>query len=107
MGRPYRRRNYTVVEGRTDDGRRVIATFDSGLRLAEIEEADHRRIHPSSPEARPETDVAKLLAKQGYSSIRLLDQSRFRFLYGVSGPQGERMELHVDRAGNIVRRVWL
>jgi hypothetical protein len=107
VGRPYRKRNYTVVEGRADDGRRVIAFFDSGLRLEEIEEAEHRHIHPSSPEALPEADVARLLATRGYSSVRLIDQSRFRFLYSVTDPQGQRMELHVDRGGHIIRRVWL
>ena len=106
-GRPYRRRNLTVVAGRANDGRSVIASFDHNLLLVEIEDADHRHIHPSSPEALPEAEVAKLLAKQRYSSIRLLDQSRFRFLYSVSGPQGERMELHVDRGGHILKRVWL
>jgi hypothetical protein len=107
-GQPYRRRNHTVVAGRTKEGRGVIATFDHNLRLVEIEDAErHRHIHPSSPEAVPEPEVAKLLAKQGYSSIRLLDQSRFSFLYSVSGPRGERMELLVDRGGNIFRRVWL
>ena len=61
----------------------------------------------NSRESLPEAEIAKLLAKQGYSSIVLLDQTRFRFLYSVSGPKGERMELHVDRGGNILRRVWL
>lgn len=106
-GRPYRRRNQTVVAGRASDGRSVIASFDHNLRLVEIEDAEHRHIHPSSPDALPEAEVAKLLAKLGYSSILLLDQSRFRFLYSVSGPKGERMELHVDRGGNILKRVWL
>jgi hypothetical protein len=106
-GRPYRRRNHTVVAGRGKDGRSVIASFDHNLRLVEIEEAEHRHIHPSSPEALPEAEVAKLLAKRGYSTILLLDQSRFRFLYSASGPQGERMELHLDRGGNILKRVWL
>ncbi len=106
-GRPYRRRNQTVAAGRRNDGRNVIASFDHNLRLVEIEEAEHKHIHPSSSEALPEAEVAKLLAKRGYSAIRLLDQSRFRFLYAVSGPQDERMELHVDRAGNILKRVWL
>lgn len=107
-GQPYRRRNYTVVAGRTKEGRSVIAAFDHNLRLVEIEDAErHRHIHPSSPEALPEPEVAKLIAKQGYTSIRLLDQSRFRFLYSVTGPRDERMELLVDRGGNILRRVWL
>lgn len=107
-GQPYRRRNFTVVAGRTKEGRSVIASFDHNLRLVEIEDAEqHRHIHPNSPEALPEPEVAKLLAKQGYSSIRLLDQRRFRLLYSVSGPRDERMELLVDRGGNILRRVWL
>lgn len=106
-GRPYRRRNHTVVAGRTKDGRTVIASLDHNLRLVEIEDAEHRHIHPTSPEARPEPEVAKLLASQGYSSIRLIDQSRYRFLYSAAGPEGERMELHVDRGGNILKRVWL
>ena len=106
-GRPYRRRNHTVVAGRTSDGRSVIASFDHNLRLVEIEDAEHRHIHPNSPEALPEAEVAKLIAKRGYSAVALLDQTRFRFLYSVSGPQGERMELHVDRGGNILKRVWL
>jgi hypothetical protein len=107
VGRPYRRRNYTIVEGRADDGRSVIALFDRGLRLEEIEEAEHRHIHPRSPEALPEAEVARRLASQGYSSIRLIDQSRFRFLYSVTGPRGQQMELHVGRGGSILRRVWL
>jgi hypothetical protein len=107
-GPPYRRRNHTVVAGRTKEGRSVIAAFDHNLRLVEIEDAErHRHIHPGSPQALPEPEVARLIAKQGYTSIRLLDQSRFRFLYSVSGPRGERMELLVDRGGNILRRVWL
>lgn len=106
-GRPYRRRNHTVVAGRRSEGGNVIASFDHNLRLVEIEDAEHKHIHPSAPEALPEADVAKLLAKRGYSAIRLLDQSRFRFLYAATGPQDERMELHVDRAGNILKRVWL
>jgi hypothetical protein len=85
----------------------VITLFDHNLDLVEIEDAEHRHIHPSSPEALPEAEVAKILLRQGYSSIRLLDQRRFRFFYSVSGPQGERMELHVDRGGNILKRVWL
>jgi hypothetical protein len=106
VGRPYRRRNSTVVEGRADDGRKVIALFDSGLRLEEIEEAEHRHIHPRSPEALPEAEVARLVAERGYSSVRLIDQNRFQFLYSVSDSQGQRMELLVDRGGNILRRVW-
>ena len=106
VGRPYRRRNSTVVEGRADDGRKVIGLFDSGLRLEEIEEAEHRHVHPRSPEALPETEVARLVAERGYSSVRLVDQSRFQFLYSVTDQQGQRMELLVDRGGNILRRVW-
>jgi hypothetical protein len=106
VGRPYRRRNSTVVEGRAEDGRKVIALFDSGLRLEEIEEAEHRRIHPRSPEALPEAEVARLVAERGYSSVRLIDQNRFLLLYSVTDSQGQRMELHVDRGGNILRRVW-
>lgn len=107
VGRPYRRRNYTVVEGRADDGRRVIAVFDSALRLEEIEEAEYRRIHPRSPEALPEAEIARLVTAHGYSSVRLLDQNRFQFLYSAMDSEGQRMELYVDRAGNILRRVWL
>jgi hypothetical protein len=108
VGRPYRRRNFTVVEGRGEDGRRVIAVFDSSLRLEEIEEAEHRRhIHPRSPEALSEPEVARLLAGQGYSSIRLIGQNRFQFLYSVTNAKGQQMELQVDRGGNILRRVWL
>jgi hypothetical protein len=105
--RPYRRRNHTVVAGQDQTGSNVIALFDHNLRLVEIEDADHRHIHPSSSEALPESEILSLLAKQGYTSIRLLDRSRFRFLYAVLSPLGERMELHVDRGGKIVRRVWL
>ena len=106
-GRPYRRRNYTVVAGRTKDGRSVIASFDHNMQLVELQDAEHRHIHPGAPGALSEPEIARLLAERGYSSIRLLDRSRFLFLYAVSGPQGERMELHVDRGGNILKRVWL
>lgn len=106
VGRPYRRRNSTVVEGRADDGRKVIALFDSGLRLEEIEEAEHRHIHPRSPEALAEAEVARLVAERGYSSVRLIDQNRFQLLYSVTDSQGQRMELLVDRGGNILRRAW-
>ena len=52
-GRPYRRRNYTVVAGRAKDGRSVIASFDHNMRLVELEDAEHRHIHPNSPQACP------------------------------------------------------
>jgi len=107
VGRPFRRRYQTVVEGRADDGRRVIASFDRGLRLEEIEETEHRHIFPGSPDSLPQAEVARRLANQGYSSIQLIDQSRFRFVYLVDDSQGQRMELHVDRGGAILRRVWL
>ncbi|MCC6888575.1 MAG: hypothetical protein IT536_08585 [Hyphomicrobiales bacterium] len=105
--RPYRRRNQTVVAGQTGDGRRVIATFDHSLRIEEIEDADHRHIHPNAPEALTPQAVMQRLEKQGYGSIRLLDQSRYRLLFAATGPAGERMELHVDRGGSIFKRVWL
>jgi hypothetical protein len=107
VGRPFRRRHQTVVEGRADDGRRVIASFDRGLRLEEIEETEFRHIHPMSPDALPPMEVARRLASQGYSSVRLIDQGRFRLLYSVTDRQGQPMELLVDRSGAILRRVWL
>jgi hypothetical protein len=107
VGRPYRKRNYTEVAGRAANGRMVIAVFDQARRLQEIEDAEHTHIHPDSPSALPEPEVARLLASAGFSSIRLIDQRRFRFLYSAVGPRGERMELHVDRAGNVLKRVWL
>jgi hypothetical protein len=107
VGRPFRRRHQTVVEGRADDGRRVIASFDRGLRLEEIEETEFRHIHPMSPDALPPMEVAQRLANQGYSSVRLIDQGRFRLLYSVNDRQGQPMELLVDRSGVILRRVWL
>jgi hypothetical protein len=107
VGRPFRRRHQTVVEGRADDGRRVIASFDRGLRLEEIEETEYRHIHPMSPDALPPMEVARRLANQGYSSVRLIDQGRFRLLYSVTDRQGQPMELLVDRSGAILRRVWL
>jgi len=107
VGRPFRRRYQTVVEGRADDGRRVIASFDRGLRLEEIEETEFRHIHPMSPDALPPMEVARRLASQGYSSVRLIDQGRFRLLYLVNDRQGQPMELLVDRSGAILRRVWL
>jgi hypothetical protein len=107
VGRPFRRRHQTVVEGRADDGRRVIASFDRGLRLEEIEETEFRHIHPMSPDVLPPMEVTRRLTNQGYSSVRLIDQGRFRLLYLVNDRQGQPMELLVDRSGAILRRVWL
>jgi hypothetical protein len=107
VGSPYRKRYYTEVAGRTADGRMVIASFDHGGLLREIEDADHRHVHPQSPEALPQAEVERRVGGLGFTSIRLLDQRRYLFFFSAVDPRGDPMELHVDRAGNIVKRVWL
>jgi hypothetical protein len=107
VGPPYRKRHATEVAGRTADGRMVIASFDQGGRLREIEDADHRHVHPQSPEALPAAEVERRLGALGFTSIRLFDQRRYLFFFSAVDPRGEPMELSVDRAGNILKRVWL
>jgi hypothetical protein len=107
VGSPYRKRYYTEVAGRTADGRMVIASFDHSGRLQEIEDAEDRHIHPQSPEALPAPEVERRLAALGFTSIRLLDQRRYRFFFSVVDSRGDQLELHVDRAGNILKKVWL
>ncbi len=107
VGSPYRKRYYTEVAGRTADGRMVIASFDPGGLLREIEDADHRHVHPQSPEALPQAEVERRVGALGFTSIRLLDQRRYLFFFSAVDFRGDPMELHVDRAGNIVKRIWL
>jgi hypothetical protein len=107
VGSPYRKRYYTEVAGRTADGRMVIASFDHGGLLREIEDADHRHVHPQSPEAVPQGEVERRLGALGFTSIRLLDQRRYLFFFSAVDSRGDPMEVHVDRAGNIVKRIWL
>ena len=107
VGSPYRKRYYTEVAGRTADGRMVIASFDHAGRLQEIEDAEHRHVHPQSPEALPAAEVERRLTALGFTSIRLLDQRRYLFFFSAVDSRGDPMELHVDRAGNILKKVWL
>jgi hypothetical protein len=107
VGPPYRKRSYTEVAGRTADGRMVIASFDHSGVLREIEDADHRHIHPQSPEAIPQAEVEHRLGALGFKSIRLIDQRRYLFFFSVVDSRGDPMELHVDRAGNILKKIWL
>jgi len=58
------------------------------------------------PPGGPTDTIARLVAERGYSSVRLIDQNRFQFLYSATDSQGQRMELLVDRGGNILRRAW-
>jgi hypothetical protein len=106
-GPPYRKRHATEVAGRRADGRMVIATFDRAGRLQEIEDADHRHIHPQSPEAIPAAEVERRLSALGFTSVRLIDQRRYLFFFSAVDPRGDAMELHVDRAGNILKKIWL
>ena len=85
----------------------VIASFDAGGLLREIEDADHRHVHPQSPEAVPQGEVERRLGALGFTSIRLLDQRRYLFFFSAVDSRGDPMEVHVDRAGNIVKRIWL
>jgi hypothetical protein len=107
VGTPFRKRYATEVAGRTADGRMVIASFDAGGRLQELEDAEHRHIHPQSPEALPAAEVERRLAALGFTAIRLLDQRRYLFFFSAVDKRGDPMELSVDRAGNILKKVWL
>lgn len=106
-GRPYRKRNATEIIGRDASGRKLIASFDPSGRLREIEDAEHRHVAPDSPDAVSAAEVESRLRAAGYTSLRLVDQRRYQFLFSAANARGEAMELHVDRAGNVLKRVWL
>jgi hypothetical protein len=87
------------------DGRSVYVSFDRSGRLWEIEDAVHDR-DAAVPRNPARADYDRLAREAGFAPTGGFEEKRRHVEVDVLNRSGERLVLHIDRAGTIYKQVW-
>lgn len=106
VGTAERKKRHIEIPTRSADGRNVIASLDLFGRIWEIEDAEHD--NKTVPvQLTSETQAANVITQAGYSTPRAIERRKHHFEVLTTSRSGEPMEIHVNLAGHIYKRVWV
>ncbi len=102
---PLRKRHHIEVLAQTPEGRKLYVSFDREGRLWEIEDAayDRERVIPRNLST---ADYLRLAREAGFAPLGDTEERRRHVEVEVRNRAGERLTLHIDRAGFIYKQVW-
>jgi hypothetical protein len=106
IGAPLRKKQHTEILARMPDGRTVYVSFDRSDRLWEIEDAGHDK-KSAVPRGLSRQDYERLAREAGFTPTGEFEQKREHVELEATNRRGERLELHIDRAGTIYKQTWL
>jgi hypothetical protein len=102
---PVTKKHHIEVLARMADGRSVYVSFDRAGRLWEIEDAAHDR-DAATPRNLSRADYDRLAREAGFTPTGVVEEKRRHVEVEVLNRAGERLALHIDRAGVIYKQVW-
>jgi hypothetical protein len=103
---PVTKKHHIEVLARMADGRSVYVSFDRAGRLWEIEDAAYDR-DAATPRNLARADYDRLARAAGFMPTGGSDERRRHVELEATNRAGERLALHIDRAGYIYKQVWL
>jgi hypothetical protein len=106
IGAPLRKKHHTEILARMPDGRTVYVSFDRSDRLWEIEDAEHDK-KSVIPRGFMRGDYDRIAREAGFTPTGTFEQKREHVELEATNRRGERLELHIDRAGTIYKQIWL
>jgi hypothetical protein len=106
IGAPLRKKQHTEILARMPDGRTVYVSFDRSDRLWEIEDAEHDK-KSVIPRGFMRGDYDRIAREAGFTPTGAFEQKREHVELEATNRRGERLELHIDRAGTIYKQIWL
>jgi hypothetical protein len=107
VGVAVRKKHHTEITARMADGRAVFVGFDRSGRLLEIEDAAYDRERGRHGRPLRPAELQEIARKAGFTPTGEFDEKKHHTELGVRNAAGERLELHIDRAGYIYKQVWL
>lgn len=106
VGGAERKKRHIEIPARDADGRDVIASIDLYGRIWEIEDADHDKKRVPI-QVTSETQAAEIIRRAGYGTAKSIERRKHHFEVLATSSNGEPLELHLDMAGRIYKRLWI
>ncbi|MGL4263785.1 MAG: hypothetical protein ACRCTX_19380, partial [Afipia sp.] len=106
VGGAERKKRHIEIPARDADGRDVIASIDLYGRIWEIEDADHDKKRVPI-QVTSETQAAEIIRRAGYGTAKSIERRKHHFEVLATSSSGEPLELHLDMAGRIYKRLWI
>jgi hypothetical protein len=102
-----RKKHHFEVDATTDDGRRVVVSFDLMGHLWEVEDEDHDKDRYGK--SRPVDSAAAVQAagRAGFADASAVETKKNHTVVRARTREGETVDLHVDRGGYIYKQVWV
>lgn len=107
VSEPVRHPKHIEMTARTSAGKYVVVSFDRFGRLDEIEDIDHDNKRIAEARAIGPAEAGQLAQQAGFTPREPVERRKHHYEIIAASSSGELIELHMDLAGTIYKRVWI